>query len=167
MRKIITQMSESIPDNTLEMMIQIFLNNLKVASIIIVSGLLFSIFSLMILFSNGIIIGFMFSIVPAPLMLLYIVPHGIFEIPQLLISIVCAILVTRLEINLIKGVLQRDKTFKGELQNSSQIIMDIILSVSLIIVLLLIAAFVEAYITPGLANNLSTYFNLSMPSGVL
>ena len=112
----IRNMAKNITNDASSLSLGIFLNNLRVAFIIILLGFLFSIFSLMILFTNGVLIGFMFTIVPAPLMLIYTLPHGIFEIPQLILTVVCALLVTKLEINLIKGVLQRDKTFKGEIR---------------------------------------------------
>ncbi|MBR3213016.1 MAG: stage II sporulation protein M, partial [Methanosphaera sp.] len=139
----------------------IFINNLRVAFIIILLGFLFSIFSLMILFTNGVLIGFMFTIVPAPLMLIYTLPHGIFEIPQLILTVVCALLVTKLEINLIKGVLQRDKTFKGEIRNSSTIIKDIILSITIIVVLLVIAALIEGYVTPVIGGAVTKFLGIT------
>lgn len=156
----IRNMAKNIPDDTSSLTIGIFLNNLKVAVIIILLGFLFSVFSYLILFTNGILIGFMFNLVPAPLILIYIVPHGIFEIPQLILTVVCASLVTKLEINLIKGILQRDKTFKGEILNSSIIIKDILLSVTMIIVLLIIAALIEGYVTPVLGAIVTNYLGI-------
>lgn len=158
----IRNMAENISSDTASMTMSIFLNNLKVAIIIILMGLLFSIFSLMILFTNGVLIGFMFTIVPAPLILTYTIPHGIFEIPQLILTVVCALLVTKLEINLIRGVLQRDKTFRGELENSSTIIKDIILSFTIIVVLLVIAALIEGYVTPVIGNAVISMMGISI-----
>ncbi|MBO7719933.1 MAG: stage II sporulation protein M [Methanosphaera sp.] len=158
----IRNMAENISSDTASMTMSIFLNNLKVAIIIILLGLLFSIFSLMILFTNGVLIGFMFTIVPAPLILTYTIPHGIFEIPQLILTVVCALLVTKLEINLIRGVLQRDKTFRGELENSSTIIKDIILSFTIIVVLLVIAALIEGYVTPVIGNAVISMMGISI-----
>ena len=158
----IRNMAENISSDTASMTMSIFLNNLKVAIIIILMGLLFSIFSLMILFTNGVLIGFMFTIVPAPLILTYTIPHGIFEIPQLILTVVCALLVTKLEINLIRGVLQRDKTFRGELENSSTIIKDIILSFTIIVVLLVIAALIEGYVTPVIGKAVISMMGISI-----
>lgn len=154
----IRNVAKNISSDTSVLTTNIFLNNLEIALLIILLGFLFSIFSLIILFFNGVVIGFMFTLVPAPLMLIYIVPHGIFEIPQLILSVVCALLVTRLEINLIKGVLQRDKTFRGELKNSSVIIKDIVLSITVIVILLIIAALVEGYVTPVIGSAVTGYF---------
>ncbi|AWX32372.1 stage II sporulation protein M [Methanosphaera sp. BMS] len=157
----IRNMAKNITNDTSSLSLGIFLNNLRVAFIIILMGFLFSIFSLMILFTNGVLIGFMFTIVPAPLMLIYTLPHGIFEIPQLILTVVCALLVTKLEINLIKGVLQRDKTFKGEIRNSSTIIKDIILSITIIVVLLVIAALIEGYVTPVLGGAVTKFLGIT------
>lgn len=157
----IRNMAKNITNDSSSLSLGIFLNNLRVAFIIILLGFLFSIFSLMILFTNGVLIGFMFTIVPAPLMLIYTLPHGIFEIPQLILTVVCALLVTKLEINLIKGVLQRDKTFKGEIRNSSTIIKDIILSITIIVVLLVIAALIEGYVTPVIGGAVTKFLGIT------
>lgn len=157
----IRNMAKNITNDSSSLSLSIFLNNLRVAFIIILLGFLFSIFSLMILFTNGVLIGFMFTIVPAPLMLIYTLPHGIFEIPQLILTVVCALLVTKLEINLIKGVLQRDKTFKGEIRNSSTIIKDIILSITIIVVLLVIAALIEGYVTPVIGGAVTKFLGIT------
>ncbi|RAP51631.1 MAG: hypothetical protein BZ133_02610 [Methanosphaera sp. SHI613] len=162
----IRNMINNIQGDTFSITISIFLNNLKVAMIIILLGFLFSIFSFLILFTNGVVIGFMFSLVPAPLMLIYTIPHGIFEIPQLILTVVCSMLVTKLEINLIKGVLQKDKTFKGELRNSSTIIKDIILSITIIVVCLIIAAVIEGYITPVIGGYLTNLLGLNFTNGL-
>lgn len=157
----IRNMARNITAETSTLTMSIFLNNLRVAFIIILLGFLFSIFSLMILFTNGVLIGFMFSIVPAPIMVIYTLPHGIFEIPQLILTVVCAMLVTKLEINLIKGVLQRDKTFRGEIKNSSTIINDIVLSITMIVVLLVIAALIEGYVTPVIGKAMTSLLGIS------
>ncbi len=157
----IRNMAKNITNDSSSLSLGIFLNNLRVAFVIILLGFLFSIFSLMILFTNGVLIGFMFTIVPAPLMLIYTLPHGIFEIPQLILTVVCALLVTKLEINLIKGVLQRDKTFKGEIRNSSTIIKDIILSITIIVVLLVIAALIEGYVTPVIGGAVTKFLGIT------
>ncbi len=157
----IRNMAKNITNDSSSLSLGIFINNLRVAFIIILLGFLFSIFSLMILFTNGVLIGFMFTIVPAPLMLIYTLPHGIFEIPQLILTVVCALLVTKLEINLIKGVLQRDKTFKGEIRNSSTIIKDIILSITIIVVLLVIAALIEGYVTPVIGGAVTKFLGIT------
>ncbi len=157
----IRNMAKNITNDSSSLSLGIFLNNLRVAFIIILLGFLFSLFSLMILFTNGVLIGFMFTIVPAPLMLIYTLPHGIFEIPQLILTVVCALLVTKLEINLIKGVLQRDKTFKGEIRNSSTIIKDIILSITIIVVLLVIAALIEGYVTPVIGGAVTKFLGIT------
>jgi uncharacterized membrane protein SpoIIM required for sporulation len=99
-------------------------------------------------------------------MLIYTIPHGIFEIPQLILTVVCSMLVTKLEINLIKGVLQKDKTFKGELRNSSTIIKDIILSITIIVVCLIIAAVIEGYITPVIGGYLTNLLGLNFTNGL-
>jgi len=154
--------AEDVSTNPNILTSNIFFNNLNVAIIIILFGILFSVVSVIILFLNGVVIGFVFNLASIPVTLIYILPHGIFELPAIMLSVVCAFLVTQLEINLIKGTLQNTKTFKGELKNSSTIIKDIILSITIIIILLVIAALIEGFATATLAKILMDIFGLGI-----
>lgn len=141
---------------------ELFTNNLRVTLLIMLFGALFSIISTIILFINGIVIGFVSSLVPLPVMLAYVVPHGIFEIPATILAVVGAFLITKIEIDLIKGTLQKDKTFKGEIKNSSQLMKDVILTITIIVVLLVIAAIIEAFITPIIGNWIVSMLGISI-----
>lgn len=144
--------AEDISDNPSTETKNIYFNNLEIAFVIILSGLFLSIFTVIILFLNGLVIGFVYSIAPIGMSLLYTLPHGIFEIPGILLAVVCSFLMTKLEINILKGILQNGKTFRGQLNNSIVIIKDIILSIVMIIVLLSIAAVIEGFVTLPLAE---------------
>lgn len=141
---------------------ELFTNNLRVTLLIMLFGALFSIISTIILFINGIVIGFVSSLVPLPVMLAYVIPHGIFEIPATILAVVGAFLITKIEIDLIKGTLQKDKTFKGEIKNSSQLMKDVILTITIIVVLLVIAAIIEAFITPIIGNWIVSMLGISI-----
>lgn len=152
--------AKDVSNDSAILMQNILMNNLRVALIITVSGFLFSILSFLILFTNGMVIGFLFKFLPASMILIYVIPHGIFELPAIILSAVCALLITKVEINLIRGLLQNDKTVLGEIRNSSTIISDIILTVCIIVVLLVIASIIEAYITPVLGDHLVQMLNI-------
>lgn len=124
----------------------LFTNNMRANLIIIALGFLFSVFSVMIMILNGITIGFVTSLVTPLQFLVGTVPHGIFEIPALLLSLTCSFIVTKLEINLIKGLLSRG--FRKKLEESEILVRDIVFTIVVNFVLILIAAMIEAGITP-------------------
>lgn len=130
----------------------LFSNNMRVNLLIVLLGLTFSIISVMVLFVNGVVIGFVGSIVPVEVLLLYTVPHGIFEIPALILAVAGSFIVTKFEVKLLKGIFQNGKTFKGELYSSGILLKDILLTVVLDFVLLVIAAVIEANFTVAIGD---------------
>lgn len=76
--------------NLYEVMLFIFLNNVKVSFIAIISGIFIGIFPLITLIFNGYVLGFvarMSAELGGILILWRILPHGIFELPAVLLSI--------------------------------------------------------------------------------
>ncbi|MDP3986733.1 MAG: stage II sporulation protein M [Nanoarchaeota archaeon] len=68
----------------------IFFNNLKSSFFGVILGIFLGIFSLMSSLINGFVLGFVLSksiVVEGPLTILRLVPHGIFELPALFISL--------------------------------------------------------------------------------
>jgi stage II sporulation protein M len=130
----------------------LFKHNFMIDLTCIIGGLTFSIYSLIVNFVNGAMVGYILRLAPKEIFILGIVPHGIFEIPSSVVAFVGSLSVTKIEINLIKGILQNNKTFKGELHNSRQLFKDVLISLLLVMILLIIAGFIEAYITPDLLN---------------
>ena len=76
--------------NFIELFWFIFWNNLKVSFIGIISGILFGVFPLLTSIANGYLLGFVSHIVTLEenfLSLWRILPHGIFELPAVFISL--------------------------------------------------------------------------------
>lgn len=128
----------------------LFSNNIKVNIIILLGGLLFSVVSVLIIILNGIIIGFTATMVPSTVFVVGIIPHGIFEIPATVLSLVEALLITKLEINVISLLLSGN--FRNRIGELNIIVKDILLTVMITFVFLVIAAIIEAGITPTLLN---------------
>ena len=146
--EILKNIAETMPKdgNVSKTFTMIFLNNIRVNFIIVLFGLILSIISVLITIFNGLILGFMYTVVSPIVFVVGIFPHGVFELSAFIISLACAFLVTKLEINIIKSV-SKFKV-KEEIKNSEILIKDILLSIIMIFVLLLIAAIVESTITP-------------------
>lgn len=127
--------------------LELFLHNIKVDIITIIGGLFFSIISLIVFFVNAFSIAtpfgsdFTFAFVG-------IVSHGIFEYFASVIALVAAFLITRVEIDLIKSLRDKELTVRDVLSDSRPEILDIVFSIILDLVLLVIAALIEANITP-------------------
>lgn len=130
----------------------LFSRNVSVDLLTIVSGLLFSILSVVIVAYNGFLIGIMFG-ADWLLGVLGIVPHGIFEYTASIFSLVAAFIITKIEINIIKAIFSKEKTVKGVLIESKVDYIDILISVVFVIVLLVIAALIEAYVTPFIVTS--------------
>lgn len=113
----------------------IFLNNLQVSFFGVVLGALFGIFPLIYTIGNGYILGFVSKLAVSQgglQVLLQLVPHGIFELPAVFISL-------SLGFKLASFILQKDKgeAFRKYLLNSLRVF------VFIVIPLLIIAAVIE------------------------
>ncbi|MBE6485799.1 MAG: stage II sporulation protein M [Methanosphaera stadtmanae] len=131
----------------------LFQNNIRANIIIMLGGLFFSIFSILAIIMNGLIIGFTYTIVTPLQFIVGILPHGIFELPATVLSLVGAFLITKLEINLLDALFK--KQLKEEIGKSNEIIKDIVLTFIIILILLIIAAIIEAGVTPVLLSMVS------------
>ena len=131
----------------------LFQNNIRANIIIMLGGLLFSIFSILAIILNGLIIGFTYTLVTPIQFIVGILPHGIFELPATALSLVGAFLITKLEINLLDALFK--KRLKEELIASNYIIKDIVLTFIIIVILLIFAAIIEAGVTPVLLSMVS------------
>lgn len=149
---VITENNNSITnlfeDYSFEGFINLFLYNFSIDFGCILGGLVFSIPSLIITFVNASQIGVIFSEVNFIIILLGIIPHGIFEIPSSVFALSGALMITSFELKIIKGILSSKTTVKEEIENSIYLIKDAIISVGIVFLLLIIAAFIETFITP-------------------
>lgn len=135
-------------DYSFEGFIILFLYNFSIDFGCILGGLVFSLPSLIITFVNASQIGVIFSELNFIIILLGIIPHGIFEIPSSVFALSGALMITSFELKIIKGVLSSKTTVKEEIENSIYLIKDSIISVGIVFLLLIIAAFIETFITP-------------------
>lgn len=131
----------------------LFQNNITANFIILLGGVFFSILSISAMIVNGMLIGFLYTLVTPVQYFVGLAPHGIFELPALILSLACAFNITSLEIKLINALFKKE--FKEELSNSKQVIKDIIFSIIIITILLIIAAIIEAGVTPALLHMVS------------
>lgn len=127
-----------------------FQNNMRANLVIILFGFLFSVFSIMSIVLNGLIIGFTYTMVSPIQFVAGIVPHGIFELSAVVLSLSGAFIATKFEVKLIRALFKHN--FKEELSNSSLYIKDIIFTIMVVFVLLVIAAVIEAGVTPIILN---------------
>ncbi len=76
--------------NWIQMIFFIMQNNIQVSFIAMLSGIFFGIFSIFNAAANGVVLGYVFSIVSAKagfFQLWRVLPHGIFELPAVFISL--------------------------------------------------------------------------------
>lgn len=150
MLELLRNMVSNYPlDNTVvDNMFLLFFNNVRVDFMVLLGGLIFSLFSVLITITNGIVLGFVFTMVPFSVFVVGIFPHGIFELSASVIALTGAFILTMLEIRLIFALFKG--RFRECLGNSHVLIKDIVFSVILFVVLLVIAAIIESAVTPVL-----------------
>lgn len=105
-------------------------------------GFLFSIISLILTILNAASIGSIFG-VDLIYSILSVLPHSVFEYTATVLSLSCALIITKLEIRIIK---KRD--FKNTIRESKTELKDILVLIIVIVILLAIAAIIDAHITP-------------------
>lgn len=126
--------------------IDLFLHNLLADYVLIVGGLLFSVFSVLITMFNGAIIGIPFGS-DLTYSLVTILPHGILEYTALVFSLACAFNITKLEIKMIKN-----RSFKNTLIKNKRALKDILIMCIIVFILLLIAAIIECNLIDPIAT---------------
>lgn len=129
----------------------LFIHNLTANLIQILGGLLFSVISLIVFVYNAISIGSMFG-ADFTFACLSILPHGIIEYSASVLAFAIALLITKLEIKMIKN-----RSIRGTLDENRVILKDILVLFIAVVVMLLVAAFIEANITTQV---ISYYFGL-------
>jgi stage II sporulation protein M len=125
--------------NPIELIFFIFYNNLKASFFVLILGIFFAIFPLIMTLINGYVIGFVlnYSIALGGLVVIWrIFPHGIFEIPAILISSGLGI---KIGYDLISNLTKKQK--KKSLKNN--FIKSIEVFIFIVIPLLIIAAVIE------------------------
>ncbi len=124
--------------------IGLFTHNLVADLLIFICGILFSVFSVLIVIYNAFTIGVPFG-ADMYFAIVSILPHFIFEyVGGSVFALTGAFLITKLEINIIK------KRSIKEVISDSYILKDIFFSLILVVFFLVIAAIIEAYVTPAI-----------------
>jgi len=122
----------------LQLLVFIFQNNLSTAFVGMLLGLAFGIFPLFLTFLNGYVLGFVSGKVVGAIglsSLIRLVPHGIFELPALIIALGLGL---RMGMFFLAKPGKRKKQLFYDLENSLRVFLFVVLP------LLLIAAFIEA-----------------------
>ena len=122
-----------------------FIHNFSVDLMTIISGLILSIFAILSIGYNAFLLGVSFSLDPI-FCIVSILPHGIFEFVSLILSLSGALILTKLEIKLVKAAISKDKTVGEEWNESKIYIKDILLLILVSMVLLIVAAIIESNI---------------------
>ncbi len=126
-------------------------NNVEAMLMVVLLGIFAGVFSLTFLLANGFVVGvflYLYYIQGLlPLFVMGILPHGIFEIPAMLIS---AAIGFRIGATVVRKIFRKKESLTYELAEGIRF------TVLYIIPALILAAFIEAYITPyfiALAEN--------------
>lgn len=155
----------------------IFLNNISSVFRMYIGGLFFGILPFISLVFNGLLVGYFIGRGPVLIVLLYIVPHGIFEIPAIIIASAAGFTLLKFVLNFLHKLIKPDyayinenniKTNDGVLINkdnisfknkiiiswgkNKHILIDSLVLLAISAILIVIAAFIEVYITPGFAH---------------
>lgn len=135
---------EIMGDTPAVMALTLFLNNLEACVIIFIGGAFFGIIPVAILFFNGIIIGAILEIARKEtgdfVMLVSIVPHGIFEIPAVIASGALGLMLGQA----VRDEIYRNRDAAPEAYRFGRIF------VRYIIPFIAIAACIEGFITPAI-----------------
>ena len=127
----------------------IFLNNLKSSGIIVLGGFILSIVSVIMTGINFIVLGSAmnyFAPERTPVeMLAMLIPHGILEIPAIILSLICGAYIT-------KAIVFRMSTQPGSNERASDYLLRAAaLFIMVIVPLLAAAALVEVFVSPHIA----------------
>ncbi|RAP53423.1 MAG: hypothetical protein BZ138_00985 [Methanosphaera sp. rholeuAM270] len=145
--QLMKRLLESIPMKSVsENAVNLFKSNLTASMIIILGGLIFSITSVLAIMVNGILIGYVSTLINPVVYLVGVIPHGIFELTALILSLTGAFILTKIEIRIIQAIFSH--SLHSELENTKILLKDLVFTVLVSFVLLAIAAIIEAAITP-------------------
>lgn len=128
--------------------IELFVHNFSIDISCILGGFLLSIPTLILTFINEVMFGALFGQTPLVIILFGVMPHGIFEIPSSLFALAGGLMLTKMELKLVKGLLSSNSSIRYEFKQSIPLIKDALLSAGIVYILLSIAAFIETFITP-------------------
>lgn len=133
--------------------LSIFSHNLRIALLIYGGGILLSVFTIILLVINGLFIGYFATTVPIGNFAILTLPHGIFEIPSIIVAGAAGFRVTSFVYRLFYDLVDTrfhgstlDKMVYSFRENQPELEESLLL-LGISIVLLFIAAVVEANLT--------------------
>ncbi len=133
--------------SSFDLFLKIFSNNSLAIFIAIVGGFLFGILPVYVLVANGLVIGIflnLFLIELSPLVFLVgIMPHGVIEIPVLLLASA---------VGLLAGQRSLKWLIWGRKFDFIKALKDALLVFAILLIPLLVASFIESFITPWLLS---------------
>ena len=138
--------NEIISDNPPLLALQLFLNNLQACVLLFLGGAAFSLVTIFVLSFNGIVIGGILELVGGKegglVMFAAIIPHGIFELPAVLVSSSLGLMLGR--------AIFMELTGQADAAQSAVHLGKIFLKY--VVPFIAFAAFIEAFITPAILH---------------
>nr|WP_302578548.1 stage II sporulation protein M [Methanobrevibacter arboriphilus] len=141
----------------------IFFNNVYVGIILYCGAITFGLLTASVLISNGVFIGYFATKMPLYSFLLLTLPHGIFEIPAIIIAGSSGFIMFKFLLEFFKGIVKPVITndevrlsvknrIANSLNNNINRLTQSLVLLGFSVVLFIIAAFIEAYLTIGIAR---------------
>jgi len=131
-----------ISDSAPLMALQIFINNIQICALIFLGGATFGLLTMFLLMTNGIVIGVLIEVLlrdmSSAALTIGLLPHGIFEIPAVLVSAALGLIISR-------GLFE-ELAGRGNVLNVARAAGR--LFVMYVVPFIFIAACIEAFITP-------------------
>ena len=179
---IVDSFEQNIADGTVTLTTQsLFVNNVTVAIMIYALAALGGILGAVILFNNGLFVGFYGVKLNIWLYALLTVPHGIFEIPAIIISATGGFVLLSFVLHFLWNLYSPDysyldifdpyfsnvkisikQRFVAAFKKNQNKLKESFIFLCLSVVLLIIAAFIEANITIPIANGILSLFGISL-----
>lgn len=179
---IVDSFEQNIADGTVTLTTQsLFVNNVTVAIMIYALAALGGILGAVILFNNGLFVGFYGVQLNIWLYALLTVPHGIFEIPAIIISATGGFVLLSFVLHFLWNLYSPDysyldifdpyfskvkisikQRFVAAFKKNQNKLKESFIFLCLSVVLLIIAAFIEANLTIPLANGILSLFGISL-----
>ncbi len=149
--KLIFEQFEGFRDQTaFDLMISLFLHNALICALMALLGIALGVITLLLVFDNGLMIGLIGTLAVGrsglPVTLAALLPHGIIEIPAMMLSSA---------IGLYLGYCVLLSLFGRRMEVAREIFDSARMFVVWILPMLLIAAFIESYVTTALVYYLT------------
>ena len=157
---VVEDLNQKVQSGVLKVTFQdIFLNNLRVIFQMFIYGIIFCISALILAF-NGFFVGYYIGTAPNLLqVLLYIVPHGIFEFSSCILACASGIVLFKFVFNFLKRFINEEnetvvKSLKIAFEANYIKLKHALIIFGISVILMVIAGVIEAYLTIPIAQYL-------------